>query len=140
MTAFSQSKVSSFSRPKIELRIRTGQSVHGLKGIEEHAIRRANWDKGFQGTALQAYAVYIKNRGEEFVDCLKKRTNEDVNLSLWCSWLAFDIMGDIGFGEGFGMMEKAETHHYMAVRSLFSFRTFEADATPSSSKRRACAA
>jgi hypothetical protein len=83
---------------------------------------------------LQQYSIYIKNRGEEFVDNLRQRSarNEDVNLSLWCSWLAFDIMGDvlcpfelrcrsadrheqIGFGEGFRMMENAKTHHYMEV-------------------------
>jgi hypothetical protein len=89
-----------------------GQSVHAIKGIEEHQVRRnycahserrrscpptrSAGDKGFSGPALQQYSIYIKNRAEEFVDNLKKRIGTDVDLSLWCSWLAFDTMGDVG--------------------------------------------
>lgn len=33
------------------------------------------------------------------------------NMSDWCNYLTFDVMGDLCFGKAFEMLERPENHH-----------------------------
>ena len=48
---------------------------------------------------------------------------ETVCFSNWCDYFAFDVMGDLGIGSDFGMIDKATPHIYVefmhnAVRAV----------------------
>jgi hypothetical protein len=42
------------------------------------------------------------------VDCIRSFAGEPVNVNDVMSWLSFDIMGEVTFGEDFGIMENKE--------------------------------
>ncbi|KAK6954544.1 hypothetical protein Daesc_004511 [Daldinia eschscholtzii] len=48
---------------------------------------------------LQSYEPRIQNLVNQFVHQVAER--EVINVSDWCNYLTFDIMGEIGFGESF---------------------------------------
>ena len=57
---------------------------------------------------------------ESYVDLLVKRLREQtdegharkVDISMWLRWLAFDIAGDLSFGESFGCLQNKELHSW----------------------------
>lgn len=105
-----------------------GQSVHAIRDIKSHAQRRRYWDRAFSGKALGEYAYFVKNCGDEWIAQLEKRadTGKAVNMADWCSFVAFDIMGWLGFGDSFGMLAAGTPHFYMkfvesAMKGLATF-------------------
>ena len=58
---------------------------------------------------------YIISHVETFcehlqTDRLKRQWGSPKNLSSLCNFLFFDIMGDLSFGDSFGMLTKPENH------------------------------
>lgn len=45
---------------------------------------------------------------------MRSKTNlvpgEPINASKWFNLFSFDVMGDLGFGKSFNMLESGETH------------------------------
>ncbi|KAI1481739.1 cytochrome P450 [Daldinia eschscholtzii] len=65
----------------------------------EHKRRHKPWDKALSIKSLQSYEPRIRNLVNQFVHQIAER--EVVNVTDWCNYLTFDIMGEIGFGESF---------------------------------------
>lgn len=55
--------------------------------------------------------MHIKRLGEK----LAQREGQSVNMTEWFRYLTFDIMGDLAFGKGFGMLESGERHYVMKM-------------------------
>lgn len=81
-----------------------------------HGERRKDWDRGFTGAALASYAISVRHKTDLFVERIKEvGTKGPIDLELWSNFLSFDIMGELGFGESFGMLEKGKPHSYLTT-------------------------
>lgn len=65
--------------------------------------------KGMEGYVLGLVEDFIGRVGE-VVDCAGEEKGEEgkwskcLNMSQWCNWLVFDIMGELVFGKSFGTL------------------------------------
>jgi cytochrome P450 len=73
--------------------------LFSMQDYNEHKLRRKVWDTAFNPKALKAYEPRIMNA----INTLCKRldefssTGEVIDFSVWTEYMAFDIMGDLGF-------------------------------------------
>lgn len=81
---------------------------------ETHAARRKLFAKGFSKSYLREhYEPIVADKAKLAVQGIKKRALAgSADLMQWWTFLATDTVGQLGFGESFGMLEKGE------VRSL----------------------
>ncbi|OBZ68665.1 hypothetical protein A0H81_11383 [Grifola frondosa] len=63
------------------------QLLAGLQDLNEHAVRRKAWNRGFKGLGVQG---------------------SEVDLSKWFSWFTYDFMSDMAFGGGSEMMRDGD--------------------------------
>jgi cytochrome P450 len=78
--------------------------------------RRKYWDRAFSGKALADYAPFVLETGDAFVAQVRKASTEGpIDLSKWCSFVAFEVMGLLGFGDNFGMLESGREHFYLST-------------------------
>ncbi|EXJ70264.1 uncharacterized protein A1O5_06332 [Cladophialophora psammophila CBS 110553] len=103
------------------------KSMASTRSLTEHKARRRIWDPGFGPKALQSYESRVIQHTQRLSLQLERRNGQVCNMSDWCDFFAFDVMGDLVFGQDFGMLEKAEQHLYMKflhqalrVLSIFS--------------------
>ncbi|BEI85721.1 hypothetical protein CcaverHIS002_0600080 [Cutaneotrichosporon cavernicola] len=109
-------------------------SVHQEVNLDKHHIRRKLWDNGFTGKALADYKPEIL----EFCDKLIRNVNvataradatgqtQTIDMGLQSSYFSFDVMGVLGFGEPFGMLDAGVKHFYVetlenAMQTLIPF-------------------
>lgn len=75
----------------------------------EHEKRRQVWSPGFSTRSLKDYEPRIESHISRLIQQLRRKpTEEGVNVSLWFNYFTFDVMGDVGFGQGFSMIEKGK--------------------------------
>jgi cytochrome P450 len=93
-----------------ELTIFPRHSVFTMQTKETHAARRKLFAKGFSKTYLREhYEPIVAEKAKLAVDGLKKRALAgSADLMQWWTFLATDTVGQLGFGESFGMLEKGE--------------------------------
>ncbi|KAJ4348230.1 uncharacterized protein N0V89_009602 [Didymosphaeria variabile] len=104
-----------------------GASLQSTRNHQDHRERRKAWDRAFNAKALRDYEPRLNRHTRVFVDKLKEHVKESsVRISSWIGFYAFDVMGDIGYNRGFGMLEKGEedemielVHKSMAPLSIF---------------------
>jgi hypothetical protein len=102
------------------------RSVTFVKDRAEHRARRRIWDQGFTTAALQQYEPRITSLLEAVSDQFASRIGRrcslakiimepyadfsagEINFADWTSFFAFDAMGDLGFGNDFGMVKKGK--------------------------------
>ncbi|OQU97048.1 hypothetical protein CLAIMM_03051 [Cladophialophora immunda] len=101
-------------------------SMASVRDLAEHKLRRRIWDRGFSPKALLGYEARILQHVNVMSKQIRARTGQVLNFSDWCDFFAFDVMGDLGFGEDFGMLLEAKPHPYMvfmhhALRMLSIF-------------------
>jgi hypothetical protein len=58
--------------------------------------------------ALASYQPRLKSKVDLLLAQLEQREGEPVNVSNWAMFFAFDVMGDLGFGKDFHMLEKGK--------------------------------
>jgi cytochrome P450 len=95
---------------------------------EKHAARRRILSHAFSDTALKEAEVFVLDNVKKFVRLLGPDREEDKgepglvaarwgeprNMSDWCNWLAYDIMGNLVFGKSYNCRE-SEEHRRMPV-------------------------
>ncbi|KAF2444061.1 cytochrome P450 [Karstenula rhodostoma CBS 690.94] len=104
-----------------------GASLQTTRVHQEHRERRKAWDRAFNAKSLRDYEPRVNRHTRLLIEKLKEQANEpSVRISSWIGFYAFDIMGDIGYNRGFGMLEKGEEdemiellHKSMAPLSIF---------------------
>lgn len=88
-------------------------SVHTCRDRATHDKRRKVWDQGFSTRALRDFEDRELRITKLLVDQIGKRSGETMNASHWFNFYSFDVMGELAFGESFGMVEKGEVHEAM---------------------------
>ena len=74
-----------------------------------HARKKKNLTAAFSVKALAAQESIVQECLDRFVDKLgpltKKSGGKGINVVHWLEMIAFDILGEMAFGEGFGCVE-----------------------------------
>ncbi|OTB04039.1 hypothetical protein M426DRAFT_59198 [Hypoxylon sp. CI-4A] len=82
-----------------------------------HAKKKKNLTAAFSLKALAEQEPIVQQCLDRFVDKLGplsvKSQGKGLNVCHWLEMVAFDILGEMAFGEGFGCVEKEEYHSWM---------------------------
>ncbi|PVH96582.1 cytochrome P450 [Periconia macrospinosa] len=86
------------------------KAIFHTRDRAEHEKRRQVWSQGLSVKSLKEYESRIEQHIQKLVEkigdaCAEKKP---LNASTWLNYLSFDVMGEIGFGRGFGMLESGE--------------------------------
>ncbi|KAL5529717.1 hypothetical protein ACEPAG_5702 [Sanghuangporus baumii] len=90
----------------------TPPNIVALRDIGQHNERRKLWNHAFTTVSLKELQVTVQIRVLELVEELRKHIppkssgEKDTSLDLaqWLTNFTYDFMGDMVFGEGFGLM------------------------------------
>lgn len=87
-----------------------------------HARKKKNLVAAFSAKALAAQEPIVQECLDRFVDKLgplsEKSEGRGINVVQWFEMAAFDILGEMAFGEGFGCIEKG-------IRALTTIGAFQ---------------
>jgi hypothetical protein len=86
------------------------RAIFHTRSKVEHEKRRQVWAPGLSTKALRAYQPRMESNIASLVQQIDRYSAEcgTVNVSRWFNYLSFDVMGDVGFGKNFGMLDKGE--------------------------------
>jgi cytochrome P450 len=101
-----------------------------------HARKRHITSQGFSDTALRSLEPYMNANIEQWCDLLGTNTvdgrkpkanewTEAKDMSRWANYLTFDVLGDLCFGEPFGLLT-SEAQRYipqMLLSTMYAFQT-----------------
>jgi hypothetical protein len=65
--------------------------------------------------ALRDYETRVVQYAELLLHQLEKMEGQPFNAKLWIHYYTFDIMGDLAFGQSFGMLRDGLKHYYMKL-------------------------
>ncbi|KAL5511174.1 hypothetical protein ACEPAH_4389 [Sanghuangporus vaninii] len=90
-------------------------SIVALRDVSQHEERRKLWNHGFTTAALKDLQPTVENRVLELAEELGKRTSpkseekeNSLDLALWMSNFAYDVMGDMVLNGGFSLMKDGD--------------------------------
>lgn len=86
---------------------------------EDHARQRRLINHAFSDKALRAQEDIVMRYIDQLLHALRSRSGETVNVKEWLEWTAFDIVGDLAFGEPFGCLTDGAYHPWVSL--LFPF-------------------
>lgn len=92
-------------------------SLHTTRDKGLHDRRRRIWAPAFSDKALRGYQARIEKFNDMLLQKLENASGQPVNATKWFSLYSFDVMGDLGFGEPFDMLESGEEHWAIALLS-----------------------
>lgn len=101
-------KLTNFPRP----------SVFTMLDIREHSARRRLFARGLSKTYLrEKWEPAVQEKVAFAIRRIKAaaKTPESANLLKWWTFMSTDIIGVLGFGESFGLLEKGEKTEYIRV-------------------------
>ncbi|KAH7176363.1 cytochrome p450 monooxygenase [Dactylonectria macrodidyma] len=64
----------------------------------DHTLKRKPWAQGFNSVAIRNY-----------------EHRPPLDVSLWCNFYAFDVMGDLAFGKSFNMLKDGVKHFFLEL-------------------------
>ncbi|OCK80089.1 benzoate 4-monooxygenase cytochrome P450 [Lepidopterella palustris CBS 459.81] len=89
---------------------------------KKHAVRRRFIAHCFSANALNSAEPFIASNVTKWCNGLAPKDgnewSEQRDMAAWCTWLGFDIMGDLAFGKSFNCLE-AEENRYIS-RAIMS--------------------
>ena len=69
-----------------------------------------------QESTIQFYVAILISRLKELVDTPENASEGPViNIVDWMNWMAFDIIGDLSFGESFGCLRDTKSHPWVSL-------------------------
>ncbi|PLN80575.1 putative cytochrome P450 [Aspergillus taichungensis] len=84
---------------------KTQISLNSTRDPDVHRRRRKAWDRGFSTKALATYEPSVQRKINVLALQIRARKNQPLNISQWAMFLAFDIMGLVGFSKDFRQLE-----------------------------------
>ncbi|POS72648.1 benzoate 4-monooxygenase cytochrome P450 [Diaporthe helianthi] len=91
-------------------------SLHMTRNKKEHAQRRRAWDMAFSGKALKDYDERVIAYSNDLLNTVEQeRQDKPVNASQLFNYYTFDVMGDLAFGKGFGMLKDHVDHSFLKI-------------------------
>lgn len=98
--------------------------VFNTRDRVDHTRKRKIVAHAFSPKSVGAFEEYMAANIQEWVIQLDKiavsptkGSYAEVNIMPWCSYLAFDIIGDLAFGKPFGMIQKGRDEAEVQVRT-----------------------
>ena len=91
-------------------------SIVSTPNPADHRRMRALLSTCFTPTALQAQEAAVISYVDKFVEILRRRCDTQgrdtttINIVEWISFVVFDIIGDLGFGETFHCLDNNSMH------------------------------
>ncbi|EEA27553.1 hypothetical protein TMatcc_004144 [Talaromyces marneffei ATCC 18224] len=89
--------------------------VFNVRDRVQHTRKRKIIAHAFSPASVHAFETHMSNNLRRWVrqlDKLAAQTPEDtysrVNMMPWCTYVAFDIIGDLSFGAPFGMVDRGQ--------------------------------
>ncbi|EME40285.1 hypothetical protein DOTSEDRAFT_74927 [Dothistroma septosporum NZE10] len=96
---------------------------------EHHTRQRNALGATFQNESLLAQESYIKRHVEKFMEVLRNCAREDraIDFSNWFTYLSFDVIGEVVFGEPFKCLDNDEgaTAWARAINDIFQSGAWE---------------
>ncbi|KAF3760420.1 hypothetical protein M406DRAFT_52939 [Cryphonectria parasitica EP155] len=84
-----------------------------------HALKKKNLTAAFSAKALAAQEPIVQACLDRFINKLgplsKDSRGKGIDVAVWLEMAAFDILGEMGFGEGFGCVENEKHHQWMEL-------------------------
>ncbi|KAI7772214.1 hypothetical protein LZL87_014124 [Fusarium oxysporum] len=93
-------------------------SLHATRDRQEHALRRKVWDRGLNAKAMRDYEPRIEKYTRLLMSQLQQRCGKPVDITEWCGFYGFDVMGDLAFGKSFNMLNDGVKHYYMELTQM----------------------
>ena len=94
-------------------------SDQALRGLEQYVLQAVN-------TFMSRIEVGVQTAREE-----KRTWSQPLDMSRWCNWLVFDIMGELVFGRSFGTLgEKPENRDAIRLLGRAAQRNYVIGAMP----------
>jgi cytochrome P450 len=119
------------------------QAISTLLATEKqhHARKRRIMGQAFSDSALRGFEQYVLGHVEDLVERIKSAANSSnsqesrwsapQDMSNWCNWLVFDIMGDLVFGKSFGTLgDKPENRRGIFLLGRAARRNYTVAAMP----------
>ncbi|KAI0145190.1 cytochrome P450 [Xylariaceae sp. FL1272] len=72
-------------------------AINTTRNIDDHSARRRIWDRGFNFIRQQS----VRDQ---------RHVQATINVTDWCAWFAFDVMGEFAFANSFGMLHDRKWH------------------------------
>ncbi len=94
---------------------------HGILGLDEvsHTRFRKIIVHAFSDKALTAQVPMIESYVSLLIDRLKEKSTSPVDLVDWLDFTAFDIAGDLCFGEAFDNLRNERAHPWLEISCDF---------------------
>ncbi|PVH98329.1 putative cytochrome P450 [Periconia macrospinosa] len=80
------------------------------RDVLDHKRRKKAWDRGFSVKALSTYQPRIKSKVDILTAEFLKTAGTPKDVTAWMMMLAFDVMGEIGYGKDFGGLVTGREH------------------------------
>ncbi|KAJ5675976.1 hypothetical protein N7462_008873 [Penicillium macrosclerotiorum] len=80
-------------------------SLNSTRDPYVHRRRRKAWDRGFSIKALATYEPSVQHKVNALTTQIRARLNQPLDVSRWTMYLAFDVMGLVGFSADFRQLE-----------------------------------
>ncbi|PGH15628.1 hypothetical protein AJ80_05493 [Polytolypa hystricis UAMH7299] len=90
-------------------------SLHVTRDPMEHAQRRRVWSKAFSENALRGYEARVQRYNEQLIEQIGASCGQPIDMTKWFNFYSFDVMGDLGFGQSFGMLGSGGMHWAIQV-------------------------
>ena len=85
-------------------------SLQLFRDRASHDASRRIWAPAFKENALRGYKERLESHQERLIDYISFRAGTNVNISKLFMLYSFDVMGDLGYGKSFGMLDSSEYH------------------------------
>lgn len=108
-----------FPKNPMWMKLPDGKQDPGLGGTineTDHARMRKLMDTGFTYKALKAQEGTVQSYVSLLITRLRERASLNdgiVNVVDWFNFIAFDIVGDLGFGESFDCLQNSHYHWWV---------------------------
>ncbi|KAF2725012.1 putative cytochrome P450 [Polychaeton citri CBS 116435] len=85
-------------------------SMHTTRDRAMHDRRRRIWSPAFSDRALRGYEERVQVYNDKLIQRIEASNGRPIQANKWLNLFSFDVMGDLGFGKSFEMLDKGETH------------------------------
>ncbi|KIW34719.1 uncharacterized protein PV07_01477 [Cladophialophora immunda] len=99
-------------------------TIFGQRDPYLHAQRKRIVSHGYSMNALQSMEKFVQERLQIFMGKMSTfaASGTQINLGKWCHFFAFDVIGELAFSEGFGMLETGvEDEHIRLINNQMEF-------------------
>jgi hypothetical protein len=82
-----------------------------------HARKRKLVSPAFSAYAMKKFEHILHRHIDKLIKAVEEggKTPEGIDMEMWFSFIAFDTIGDLAFGESFGALDEGKAHPWMSM-------------------------